>query len=229
MISIKLCIAQDSCWSILQAEDKRNGELFVTYYVGLAFPGTHFTDVFHRHSDSTKMSPDSKVCGANVRPTWGRQDPGGPHVGPMILAIWVVLLSPQFKKMVAPNFAHATCRGTDMPCAKRCSDQVIKNMNTSKYIFHRIWITGKTVSEMKPLPLFVVRYGIIHIYTRYNLALKAAESFKSEMSSLLFENACQSGLSKAKSKEAFRDRDVFVVHFVVVFRLQYAIIFHSTF
>ena len=23
-------------------------------------------------------------------PTWGRQDPGGPHVGPMILAIWEV-------------------------------------------------------------------------------------------------------------------------------------------
>ena len=23
--------------------------------------------------------------------TWGRQDPGGPHVGPMILAIWDLL------------------------------------------------------------------------------------------------------------------------------------------
>ena len=27
--------------------------------------------------------PDSKVHGANMRPIWGRQDPGGPHVGPM--------------------------------------------------------------------------------------------------------------------------------------------------
>ena len=25
-------------------------------------------------------------------PTWGRQDPGGPHVGPMNLAIWVWML-----------------------------------------------------------------------------------------------------------------------------------------
>ena len=33
-------------------------------------------------------SPDSKVHGANMGPTWGRQDPGGPHVGPMNLAIW---------------------------------------------------------------------------------------------------------------------------------------------
>ena len=32
--------------------------------------------------------PDSKVHGANMGPTWVRQDPGGPHVGPMILAIW---------------------------------------------------------------------------------------------------------------------------------------------
>ena len=35
------------------------------------------------------MYPDSKVHGANMGPIWGRQDPGGPHVGPMDLAIWV--------------------------------------------------------------------------------------------------------------------------------------------
>ena len=34
--------------------------------------------------------PDSKVHGANMGPTWGRQDPDGPHVGPMNLAIWDV-------------------------------------------------------------------------------------------------------------------------------------------
>ena len=34
--------------------------------------------------------PDSKVHGANMGPTWGRHDPGGPHVGPMDLAITVV-------------------------------------------------------------------------------------------------------------------------------------------
>ena len=33
--------------------------------------------------------PDSKVHGANMGPIWGRQDPGGPHVGSMNLAIWV--------------------------------------------------------------------------------------------------------------------------------------------
>ena len=34
--------------------------------------------------------PDSEVDGAYMGPTWGRQDPGGPHVGPMLLIIWVV-------------------------------------------------------------------------------------------------------------------------------------------
>ena len=31
--------------------------------------------------------PDGKVHGANMGPIWGLQDPGGPHVSPMNLAI----------------------------------------------------------------------------------------------------------------------------------------------
>ena len=34
------------------------------------------------------MNPDSKDHGANMGPIWGRQDPGGPYVGPMNCAIW---------------------------------------------------------------------------------------------------------------------------------------------
>ena len=36
-----------------------------------------------------KKYPDSKVHGANMGPIWGLQDPGGPHVGSMNLAILV--------------------------------------------------------------------------------------------------------------------------------------------
>ena len=43
-------------------------------------------------ADFTKTIPDSKVHGANMGPIWGRQDPGGPHVGPMNFVIWDVLL-----------------------------------------------------------------------------------------------------------------------------------------
>ena len=36
----------------------------------------------------TLRTPDNKVHGANMGSIWGRQDPGGPHVGPMNFAIW---------------------------------------------------------------------------------------------------------------------------------------------
>ena len=39
--------------------------------------------------DDKSTFPDSKVHGANMGPIWGRQDPGGPNVGPMNFAIWV--------------------------------------------------------------------------------------------------------------------------------------------
>ena len=34
------------------------------------------------------LTHDSKVHEANMKPIWGRQDPGGPHVVPMNFAIW---------------------------------------------------------------------------------------------------------------------------------------------
>ena len=34
-----------------------------------------------------RLNSDSKVHGASMGPIWGRQDPGGPHVGPINFAI----------------------------------------------------------------------------------------------------------------------------------------------
>ena len=48
---------------------------------------TH-TDLNLAEIASTDMAPGSKVHGVNMGPTWGRQDPRGPYVGPMNLAIW---------------------------------------------------------------------------------------------------------------------------------------------
>ena len=39
------------------------------------------------NTGKTWVIPERKVYGANMGPTWGRQDPGGPYVGPMNLAI----------------------------------------------------------------------------------------------------------------------------------------------
>ena len=57
-------------------------------------PGLMFIDTklrwFHCHGVVAfipQAVPDSKIHGANIGPTWGRQDPGGPNVGPTNLAI----------------------------------------------------------------------------------------------------------------------------------------------
>ena len=38
--------------------------------------------------DNLQHLPHSKIYGANMGSIWGRQDPGGSHVGPMNSAIW---------------------------------------------------------------------------------------------------------------------------------------------
>ena len=56
--------------------------------------------IIPKFRDSTKSQcpiPDSKVHGANMGPTWGRQDPGWPYVCFMNFAIWDVLTRYQYK------------------------------------------------------------------------------------------------------------------------------------
>ena len=54
-----------------------------------------------RYYHSGEHYPDSKVHGAIMGPIWGRQDPGGPHVGPMNFAIWVVFSRLSFRQFGA--------------------------------------------------------------------------------------------------------------------------------
>ena len=51
---------------------------------------TYLFRFFQNHVDPTIMNPVSKVHGTNMGSIWGREDPGGPHVGPMNFAIWEV-------------------------------------------------------------------------------------------------------------------------------------------
>ena len=53
----------------------------------------HFKEMKSRQISATHqcrlgVDPDSKAHRANKGPTWGQQDPGGPHVGPMNFVIW---------------------------------------------------------------------------------------------------------------------------------------------
>ena len=74
----------------------------------------------------TGTIPDSKVYGANMGPTWGRQDPGGAHVGPMKLAIWeefdIIHISNTWLKY--GTCINATARGTIMGISFYCIFQL---------------------------------------------------------------------------------------------------------
>ena len=51
----------------------------------------------------------SKVHGASMGPIWGRQDPGGPHVGPMNSAIWDVTVTGMVEGNVEMWFLYRKC------------------------------------------------------------------------------------------------------------------------
>ena len=70
--------------------------------------------------------PHSKVHGANMRPIWGRQDPGGSHVGPMNFAIWAAYASrfPSLKRCKAISNHHAELLVTNKLHELYCTMQV---------------------------------------------------------------------------------------------------------
>ena len=65
---------------------------------------------------SRKHIPDRKVLGANMGLIWDRQDPGGPHVGPVNFTIWDIFLHKQFCRMsdfvICSGFIVSTTFGT---------------------------------------------------------------------------------------------------------------------
>ena len=68
---------------------------YENFYRGFHYSGMrlmHFPTIPDAYISLFEQYPDSKVHGANMGPIWGRQDPGGPHVGPMNFAIWVANL-----------------------------------------------------------------------------------------------------------------------------------------
>ena len=72
------------------------------------------------YADSTMVIPDSKVHGAYMGPTWGRQDPGGPHVDPMNrLAIGDIFTEQVYSVSAANN--QSVCERGQQPV---CGDYV---------------------------------------------------------------------------------------------------------
>ena len=64
-----------------------------------------------RKAFPSHIIPDSKIHGAHMRPTWGRQDSAGPHMGQVNLDLWDVLYSIQIAVMADyESFINHTTR-----------------------------------------------------------------------------------------------------------------------
>ena len=94
-------------------------------------------------------NPDSKVHGAKMGPIWDRQHPGGPHVGPMNLAIWeAAILPPSFS--IIPL---VLCNHKDVPVSMKQPWETSLNIShqpsgDSYNITKSKWITTKPCAYM---------------------------------------------------------------------------------
>ena len=69
-------------------ENNINGiMLLYVVHVACSMGLAHIFQTAHYIIHMKYIYPDSKVHGGNMGPIWGQQDPGGPHVGPMNIAI----------------------------------------------------------------------------------------------------------------------------------------------
>ena len=72
--------------------------------------------------------PNSKVYGANMGPTWGRQDPGGPHVGPMYFATGVIFIQ------LSPNIPVPESERTWHNAECTVNDRMVYNLRRDRFI-----------------------------------------------------------------------------------------------
>ena len=117
--------------------------------------------------------PDSKVHGANMGPTWRRQDPGGLHVGPMNLVIWVWL---SFNRNIQALCQQILAYLWDFPRHVQLANFVLDNMSHQilnvRYMyrkqdkmFYYICIPTKSLVYFRCEKRVVYIYSFTHTHT----------------------------------------------------------------
>ena len=71
-----------------------------------------------------KLYPDSKVHGAYMGPTWGRQVPGGPHVGHMNLADRLTVCNMRCYSLMGDYY----CLNMNLTVTKKLYTQIVRFM-----------------------------------------------------------------------------------------------------
>ena len=110
-----------------------------------------------------KLEPDSKVNGGNMGPIWGRQDPGGPHVGPTNFAIWVEQISWHILIMVTSHKRHSFDITGHSVSATICSVQ--HQSKYWNYAFVEIYVGNSPVTDGFLSQRAIGRKKTFHIMT----------------------------------------------------------------
>ena len=99
--------------------------------------------------------PDSKVHGSSMGPIWGRQDPGGPNVGPMNFAIWSVIWIDGW---------HQYYKQHDFRI------ELLTHYTYVTYIKYVLWITSTlcTIAIYHPVSIYIILwFGIMGCWRMY--------------------------------------------------------------
>ena len=100
---------------------------------------------------SLEIVPENKVHGANMGTTWGRQDPGGPHVGHVNFAIWDMPVHTEFKLCIVVQCVHvATCYITDWS-----HEQLVHDYNDMYELMPPGWIALQLINRQWMLECWV--------------------------------------------------------------------------
>ena len=128
----------------------------------------------------SRSCPDSKIHGANMGPIWGRQDPGGPHVGPMNFTLWVSVRNP----LVSFSFIMISPSG-EQP--ERLLFAHMLQLRTSGFIIicHKYWYYTKHEGVITILTLWNPYEYITDILQYHNSGLWNTDW---NISSFMFKN-----------------------------------------
>ena len=109
--------------------------------------------------------PESKIHGANMGPIWGRQGPGGPHVGHMSFVIWEINAKQVQDLHGIKLLSHRECL-----TKLQSYGQIVVNSNRSDIhvllchgISIRSWMLTNYLEGVSPLLLVTVAFSNMYI------------------------------------------------------------------
>ena len=85
------CLPSGDGIALQEFNNRHISKLSFYIYIMLCIISQFWESMDGRNTSSwtRRTYPGSKIHAATMGTIWGRQDPGGPHVGPMNFAIWV--------------------------------------------------------------------------------------------------------------------------------------------